>query len=260
MNGISAERAPRVEAEEIPHRYTSLRPAGTPHLGLADSATRMLNEEHSTPPMAIPGRGVRLAHDPYHVRSETVRALRTELLLRHDTPELANALVLISPGSAEGRSQLAAELAVSFAQLGRRTLLVDADLRRPQQHLLFGLPHTDGLMQALAHGTTPLLNPVKGLSRMFLLSAGGVPSNPLELLSEGHFAGLVEQWRRDFEFVVFDTPPLSRCADGLAVATVVGRVLALGRADHTANRQMRDMFRRLATTQAQILGAVLNRF
>jgi receptor protein-tyrosine kinase len=262
MNGINTERAAPAPLEA--HRHAAeLRPGGVRRLGLVESEVARgsaLAEEHATPPVAVPGRGVRLAHDPYHVRSETVRALRTELLLRHDLPQQANTVALLSPGSGEGRSQLAAELAVSFAQLGRRTLLVDADLRRPQQHLLFGLEHSTGLIQALSHGSTPLLHPVKGLPRMFLLGAGGVPPNPLELLSETHFAVLIEHWRNEFDFIVFDTPPLSRCADGLAVATAVGRVLALGRADHTSSREMRDMLRRLAATQARILGAVLNRF
>jgi protein-tyrosine kinase len=201
-----------------------------------------------------------LAYSPYHPRSEQVRMLRTELLLRHEDDEGANAVAVLSPGAAEGRSQLAAELAIAFAQLGRPTLLVDADLRRPQQHLLFNADNSVGLAQAIAHEQLPRFQSVKGLPSLFLLTAGPPPPNPLELLSDRSFELMVADWRQHFQFVVIDTPPVARYADGLAVATVVGRVLTMSRARHTRYRDTRDMLRRLGATQARILGAVINHF
>jgi receptor protein-tyrosine kinase len=155
---------------------------------------------------------------------------------------------------------LAAELAIAFAQTGRPTLLVDADLRRPRQHLLFGTDNRQGLSLAVASGVKPYLHAVHGLPRMSVLTAGAIPSNPLELLSSNGFASMVEGWRDDFEFVVIDTAPVIHFSDALAVANFVGRVLVLSRAQHTPYEDMQEMLRRLAATRSQILGAVISHF
>lgn len=207
-----------------------------------------------------PSERLVLAHYPYHPRSEKIRMLRTELLLRHEHTEHANVVTMLSPSSGDGRSQLAAELAIAFAQLGRPTLLVDADLRHPQQHVLFNADNSHGLSQALAREQTPRLQTVAGLPALYLLTAGSLPPNPLELLSDRCFEGMVDEWRQKFQFVVLDTPPVDTYADGLAVATITGRILSLSRARHTAYKATRDMMRRLAATQSRVLGAVINHF
>jgi len=207
-----------------------------------------------------PGERLILAHEPENPRSERLRALRTELLLLNEETRRSNVIPILSPGAGEGRSQLSAELAISFAQLGRRTLLVDADLRKPQQHVLFSSANEHGLNQAVARNEKPNYHPVKGLPQMHLLTAGPIPPNPLELLSDGRFEKLLSDWRNYYEFVVIDTPPVSKCADGLAVATIAGRVLVLSRAQRTSYKDIREMLRRLAPTQSKILGAVLNHF
>jgi len=201
-----------------------------------------------------------LAHDPDNPRSERMRALRTELLLLHDTGRGANTVAVLSSDPGEGRSQLCGELAISFAQLGRRTLLVDADMRKPQQHVLFGSTNQQGLSQAVAHNEKPYFHPVTGLPFMHLLTAGPIPPNPLELLSDGRFSNLLNDWRNSYEFIVLDTPPVAMCADGLAVATVAERALVLSRAQHTTYKSTRALMRRLANTHSRILGAVINYF
>jgi protein-tyrosine kinase len=210
--------------------------------------------------VVTPSSRLILAHDADNPRSERLRALRTELLLLNEGTRGANVVAVVSPGAGEGRSQLSAELAIAFAQLGRRTLLVDADLRNPQQHALFGATNEHGLTKIITNFERPIYHPVLGLPQMHLLTAGPIPPNPLELLSDGRFEKLVTEWRNNYEFLVLDTPPLSRCADGIAVATLAGRVLVLSRAQHTSYASTRDMLRRLATTQSRILGAVLNHF
>jgi len=209
-------------------------------------------------PMARPDTRL-LAHDVFD-RAEKVRALRTELMMRGGSSGRAELIALMSPCAGEGRSLLAAELAMSFAQTGRKTLLVDADLRHPRQHLLFNADNSVGLAQAIESGSTPQLYAVHGLPTMSLLIAGKVCANPLELLSNDGFASMIEEWRRNFDFVVFDTTPVKKYADGIAVASLVGRVLALSRAQRTPYRDMRDMLRRLSTTRSQILGTVISHF
>jgi receptor protein-tyrosine kinase len=193
-------------------------------------------------------------------RQDTLRALRTELLLRRESAECGDVIALLSPGAGEGRSLLLAELAMAFARTGHATLLVDADMRRPQQHLLFGLANDHGLAQAIEYEDTPQLNQVPGLARLGVLSAGLTTSEPLELISSQRFAALLQGWRDSYEFVLIDTPPVGRFSEALAVAHLAGRVLVLSRAQHTASRDLGDMLRRLASTRAQILGAVVNHF
>lgn len=193
-------------------------------------------------------------------RGEQIRSLRTELLLRHEANGEANCVVVLSPGEGEGRSQLAAELAISFARLRQPTLLVDADFRFPEQHKLFGIENDEGLSTAITEGSDPLLHPVAGLPDLLVLTAGSPPVDPLERLSGRAFEDLVNGWRQRYAFVVFDTPPISAYADGLVTAAIVGRVLVLSRAQHTRYRDTRSMLRRLSSTRARTLGAVINHF
>jgi protein-tyrosine kinase len=208
----------------------------------------------------MPGPQLTIAHDPDCERSEQLRALRTDLMFLGDLRNQANLLAVLSPCSGEGRSQLAAELAIAFSQLGRRTLLVDADLRKPGQHLLFSAPNDWGLGQALSFGDRVSLYDVHGLPFLSMLPAGPTVPNPLELLSGNRLGPLIHTWRYHYDFVVIDTPPVSQYADALAMATLVRRVLIMGRQEVTQYKQMKGMLRRIAMTQSQVLGAVLNKF
>lgn len=207
-----------------------------------------------------PGKSIPFAVDPFSRHSENIRALRTELLLRCPASRTANVIAVVSPSAGEGRSQLAAELALAFAQLGSRTLLVDADMRNPRQHLLFDCGNEEGLSQAIDRHDLPSLHRVEGVTEMALLTAGPSPSNPLELLSDGRFGKWVTRWRDRYHFVIFDTPPITSCADGLALAAIAGRALVVTRARHTSYKAAKEMMRRLATSQAEILGSVISNY
>lgn len=207
-----------------------------------------------------PGKQLVMAHDPDHPRCELLRRLRTELLLRTASRRGAAFFALLSPCPKEGRSQLAAELAISFAQLGRKTLLVDADMRRPTQHELFGADNETGLAQALATDGTLDLSGVQDLPKMAVLTSGGLPPNPVELLHGPQFDRMIAEWRRTFEFVVLDTPPTTEFSDGLTVATAAGNVVVLSRARRTTFTALKEMRRNLEPTQTRVVGAVINHF
>lgn len=201
-----------------------------------------------------------LAHNQDHPRSELLRSLRTEIMMRSRARQASGIFALLSPNAGEGRSHLCAELAIAFAQLGGRTLLVDADLRRPRQHLLFGADNHVGLAQELERSKGLKLHGVEGVRHMALMTSGVLPPNPLELLSSFHFERMVAEWRRNYEYVIVDTPPTSECSDALAVATAVGHVVIVGRNTATSFSSLKDMTRRLQTTRAEIIGAVLSTF
>ena len=232
--------------------------------GLIETAIRKISDNRqivlAQGEMVKPGAQLILAHDPDNPRSEKIRALRTELLLLSEASSQANTIALLSASAGEGRSQLAAELAISFSQLGRRTLLVDADLRQPKQHLLFGSTNQIGVGEAISRNQKAWLHPVNGLPQLSLLTAGATPPNPLELLSDGRFSRILQDWRKAFEFVILDTPPIKDYADGLAIATLAGKVIVVSRAQHTSYNETRELLRRLGSTQSQILGAVINHF
>jgi receptor protein-tyrosine kinase len=207
-----------------------------------------------------PSKRLILAHDQDNPRSEQIRALRTALLLLNEPGRRANMVALLSPCAGEGRSQLAAELAISFSQLGRRTLLIDGDLRRSQQHVLFDAWNYLGLTQSLTLAQLPQLLSVEGLPHLSLLTAGISVPNPLELLSDGRFERMLSDWRHQYDFIVLDTPPVNEFSDALAISALAGRVLICSRAAVTPFAAMKDMLQRLASTQSTVLGAVINDF
>ncbi len=201
-----------------------------------------------------------VANEPRHPRSEAIRALRTRLLLARDNARRPGTFAVMSACPAEGRSELCAELAIAFAQLGRATLLIDADLRNPRQHRLFGEHNRSGLAQALHRHESPWIYGVQGTPHLALMTSGGIPANPLELLSAGGLEQIIAGCQRDYEFLVIDTPPATRYSDGLAIAAVAGRALVVTRARKTSFQQLTEMARQLAATSAHVAGAVINRF
>jgi len=205
-----------------------------------------------------PSTGLILAHQPDHPYSEAIRSLRTELLLRCKGTRAI--IALLSPCAGDGRSKLAAELAVAFAQLGRRTLLVDADLRKPSQHRLFAAENDLGLVQALTDGGSHHFHGIKYLPEMALLTSGEVPQNPLELVSGRGFERAIREWRRSFEFVILDTPPLTRFSDAVAIAATAGNALVVGRAEVTRFKDLNELRRSLSAAHCRILGAAINRY
>lgn len=211
------------------------------------------------PPTARPGTVLAFAHDGNGAHAERVRALRTELLLRQRTEE-NRALAIVGTRAGEGRSRLAAELAIAYAQTGASTLLVDADLRHGRQAQLFDAAPGDGFAEALAGAGSARLQGVHGLPQLALVTAGAPPERPLELLSGARLADLLGAWRQQFRHIVIDTPPLGLCADGLAVASQCGAVLLVSRVGRTQIADARELLRGLSLTPARVLGCVLTEF
>lgn len=258
LNLVSSEQAQelvRKALQQEDHRPSIIEAARRKVLGRRPTVPVQEPDEKCSP-----SEKLTIAHDPYSERSEKLRGLRTELTLRFGSGSKAVMLAIVSAANGEGRSQLAAELAIAFAQLERRTLLVDADLRSPGLHKLFKHPNESGLTQAIQDGTQPHLVGLEGLPQLHLLFAGPPPSNPIELLSTKRFEQLVNSWRHSYDFVVFDTPPVTAFADALTVSTLVKRVLLTTRANNTNIKDAQEMLRRLSITHSEILGAVVNHF
>src|SRR6266581_4243809 len=203
-----------------------------------------------------------VAYEPFHPRAEELRALRTQLLIRWSTAGLRQrVLAVVSPGAGEGRSYVAANLAVVFSQLGERTLLIDADLRTPRQHRIFNVPDRVGLSAVLSgRADRGAVVPIPECGTLSLLPAGACPPNPQELLLRPAFATLLEELRAEFDVILFDTPPAKFYADAQSLAFRAGSAMVLARKDHTRFADTTRVIRELNDTGARIVGTVFNAF
>lgn len=191
---------------------------------------------------------------------EHLRALRSQLMLRwFENDERHAALAVVSPGAGEGRSYIAANLAVLFSQLGKRTLLIDADLRRPRQHQIFGLPGRAGLSAVLAgRAGWEALSEIKAIPGLWLLPAGAKPPNPQELLARPGFAKLISALRSSYEVILIDTPAAAHCADAGTIAARAGAALMLACRDKSSVAGLTSLSDNLRQFGVTIVGAVLN--
>ncbi|RTL52741.1 MAG: chain length determinant protein tyrosine kinase EpsG [Rhodocyclaceae bacterium] len=200
------------------------------------------------------------AYQPFSHLVEQLRSIRSQLLLRwFDREAEQTTLALVGAARGEGRSYLAANLAVLFSQLGERTLLVDADLRMPRQHELFKLDNKRGLSSLLAgRGDEDAIVPIKAFSSLDVLPSGPVPPNPLELLNRPQFQQFLTEAGKRYEVVLIDTTAMSQGADAAMVATHAGAVLAVGRNNVTRVSAFGEMVKSLNRNGVAVIGSVFN--
>lgn len=202
------------------------------------------------------------AYGPFNAHVESLRALRSQLMLRWFEKDAGRkTLAIMSADRNEGRSFIAANLAVVFSQLGQRTLLIDADMRSPCQHRLFGIDNRSGLSAILSgRGSHELAQRVPGLISLSVLPAGAEPPNPLELLARPRFPQLLHQLAEEYEVLLLDTPASTDYADGQTVAARAGGALLVARPNATRISRARRVCDAVTTSGATIVGTVLNQF
>lgn len=200
------------------------------------------------------------AYAPFTPFVEELRSLRSQLQLRWFSGEPQHkALTIVSPGRNEGRSFIAANLAVVFSQLRAPTLLVDADLRNPSQHRLFKLGATLGLSDILAGRCGPdAIRPIASLRGLSVLTAGTIPPNPQELLGRSAFRRLLEVLREEFDHLIFDSPPGALYADAQTISVNTGGALLLARENHTVAPALTNLIGRLQENGTTLVGSILN--
>lgn len=200
------------------------------------------------------------ATDPDSDAVEHLRALRSQLMLRwFENDQRQAALAVVSPGAGEGRSWIAANLAVLFSQLGKRTILIDADLRRPRQHQIFGVPGRIGLSAILAgRAGWDAVTEVKAVPGLWLLPAGAMPPNPQELLARPGFARVITALRSSYEVILVDTPAAESCADAGTIAARAGAALMVACRDRSSVPRLASLSEDLRQFGITVVGAVLN--
>ncbi|EKP94107.1 CpsD/CapB family tyrosine-protein kinase [Thermaerobacter subterraneus] len=190
---------------------------------------------------------------------EAYRLVRTNLqYLAVDKP--LRSIMITSGLPGEGKSLTAANLALSFANAGKATVLVDADMRRPVQSALFGLPNVYGLSAVLAGSCTleEALQPVPRAKNLWVLPAGPTPPNPAELLGSRRAQELFTGLINDYEVVIYDTPPPGMVADPLVLAPQVDGVILVVSAENSDYVQSQKAKEALEKVGARILGVILN--
>ncbi len=197
---------------------------------------------------------------PFTPQVEALRTLRSQLIKLWFS-EGNKALAVISVNAGEGASNLIANLAILCSQLGKRTLLVDANLREPIQHVIFKLKEKHGLSDILAgRNGIDLISNIEAFPNLSILGAGTLPPNPQELLNRATFVDLMNQAMGKFDIILLDTAPASNSADSQAIAAVCGGALVVSRLNHTRLSDLDDVKSQISVTGARIVGAVINEF
>ena len=200
------------------------------------------------------------AYQPDSLAVENLRMLRSQLMLRwFNNATERKGLGIVSAGSGDGRSYIAANLAIVFSQLGKRTLLMDADMRAPRQHRLFSLGKRPGLSDILVGRAGPdAVVGIAALPKLSVLTAGAISPNPQELLGRQSFTQLLLSLGEDFDVLIMDTPPAHVCADAHAVAVRTGAALIVARRDKSSIAQLAQLTHSLREFGVTLVGSVLN--
>jgi protein-tyrosine kinase len=202
------------------------------------------------------------AWDPFHPVVEELRSVRTQLLIRWYNPDAGRrTLAITSPGAREGRSFIAANLAVVFSQMGLRTLLIDADFRAPRQQAIFNVSDRFGLSSVLSgRADLSAAAPVTGMAGLAVLAAGPLPPNPLELLSRGAFPALLAKAQSEYDLILIDTPPVNEYADAQSIVHRAGDALMVTRKDQTLLSDTERAARDLSDASGRIVGTLMNAY
>ena len=200
------------------------------------------------------------AYAPFTPQVESLRTLRTQLMKKwFGEGNKALAIVSVNPG--EGGTNLTANLAILFSQLGVRTLLLDANLREPRQHELFNLTEKRGLSDILAaRNDKSLISNIEAFPNLSILGAGTLAPNPQELLNRATFANFMTQAMALYDVILVDTSPAVDSADAQAIVARCGGALLVSRLDHTKMSDLAAVKAQISVTGAQIVGAVINDF
>src|SRR5699024_8636376 len=191
--------------------------------------------------------------------SEQYRAIRTNLQFS-GVDEAIKSIVITSPGPSAGKSITAANLAVVYAQQGMKTLLIDADLRKPTVHYTFRLDNLRGLSSVLI-GEASFEDAVETgtIGDLHILSCGPIPPNPAELLSSKRMEELIAYAEDHYDFVIVDTPPILAVTDAKIVSQIVDGTIFVVRSGVSEKEEMKKAKEiMLSGGQTRILGAVLN--
>jgi chain length determinant protein tyrosine kinase EpsG len=214
-------------------------------------------------PYVQPSRGsfskeLVVAYKPFSKAAERFRNVRASLMLdgyQRDKKLLA----IVSPNKKDGRSYIAANLAVAFAQMGKRTVLVDGNLKEPRLHDIFQIDLSRGVTSLLSgyKSGTDVGEAIPEIPNLHVITAGAAAPNPEELIASDAFGQLILDLRKQYDIVLIDTPPGGGGSAADWIAARAGNVLLVNRRDKTRLADARDFADRMRSRGA-VVGAILN--
>ena len=196
------------------------------------------------------------ADSPFVVK-EAYNSIRTNLLFSQQG-EKCPVFIVTSATANNGKSINATNMAISFAQMGKRTLLIDADMRNPTVHRMFSIPVKNGLSEILAGLTDNITVSRTDVENLSILTAGKIPPNPTELLSSARMDKLLDFVKAHYDCVFIDTPPINLVTDSTAFATTATGYILVVKSETTDIQEVRAAVNSLEQIEANIVGFILN--
>ena len=255
----------RIKLDRRIYRPEDLREMGYTVLGLIPKMDQIIKDDFSgKETITLDGRKISTSLvsllTPMSPIVEAYRQVRTNIhFSRPDT--IVQTLLLTSAGAGEGKTVTACNLAVVMAQSGRKTLLIDADLRRPRTHKVFGLNRQPGLVELLfEHGEIDIERFATGIDDLYIIPAGAITPNPSELLGSRRMRELIAQLRQHFDMIIFDTPPVMVATDPVLLATQCDATIVVTAAGRVETFELEQSMDALANVGAVVIGNLLNGF
>ncbi len=190
--------------------------------------------------------------------AESCRAIRTNLMFLSAEKRI-KALVITSAGPQEGKTITTTSLAISLAQTGKRTLIVDTDMRKPRIHKAFNIENSTGISNYLISDLS-LSDVVRssGITNLFICPCGPIPPNPAELMYTQRFKEFVREAKDSFDMIIFDSPPVAAVTDGVVISKIVDGVIIVSKAKKTTKNAILQVKKQLKDVNAHVIGMILN--
>lgn len=195
---------------------------------------------------------------------EAFKRLRTNILLAFsEEPEKCRVLGVTSSQISEGKSTVSINLAYSLAELGKKVLLVDTDMRRPSIHDKIGCDMTPGLSELIlgvqeSGKTVNVYKSSTEVTRFGFITSGAIPDNPSELLTSKRFDALLQAVISEWDYVILDLPPVNAVVDAVSVCGKTDGMIIVVRENHTPKYALKECVEQLRYAKANILGFVMN--
>ena len=220
-----------------------------------------VKNRHKSPSKGGPDFRRRLItyEDPKSPVSESYRSLRTNITYASADKKIKSLLVS-SPQPGEGKSTTAANLAIAFAQLRKKTLLIDADLRKPVQHNVFDIPRGPGLAEYLVGEVEDFISVLHStkIENLSLVTAGGLPPNPSELLGSTRMSELVDDLEQKWDMIIFDSPPIVAVTDSSMISSEIDALIMVVKAGQTERAAVDRALDTISNVKSPLIGAILN--
>lgn len=248
MLGGKDDPQAKLKAKVKGRRHTDLFESGVVSVGLNH------NSSHSSKIELIASR------EPQSIQAESYRSIRTTLLVS-SPPGRIKAYLFTSPLAREGKSSTVSNIAITLAEANRRVVLIDSDLRKPRQSRIFGTKNNVelGLSQFLSSTIEPSeIIKTTAIPNLSLITSGPLPANPIELLTSERMDNLVAYLKRNFDFALFDTPPVLAVSDALAMGPMADAIVLIVRGGQTPIQALKQAKQKLDAHKLKCLGIILN--